>query len=141
MAKEQRDQLVHERVMGHSPNEPCTGEFAPNPHDNQETLYCPKCGACIFWEESKKHKPLSPPAYTSDMNAAWDVVRMVNNPNNPEVHPNYQTYRQFINHLQEIVGSDLFFDLFYCDHKGDYLTPERICIAALKACGVEVEVK
>jgi hypothetical protein len=67
-------------------------------------------------------------------NDAWQVVRMMNNPT-----PDYQHYARFIDALEEIVGSTLFFDLFYCDKDGDHLTPERICIAALKAVGVEIE--
>jgi hypothetical protein len=67
-----------------------------------------------------------------DMNDAWVVVRRMNNSDNPD-RPDYSTYARFIDALEEIVGSNLFFDLFYCDKDGDHLTPERICKAALSA--------
>lgn len=77
------------------------------------------------------------PDYTTDMGVAWQVVRMLNNPDSP-AFPDYQDYARFIDALTEIVGSDLFFDLFYCDKDGDHLNPNVICRAALQAHGVEV---
>ncbi len=65
-----------------------------------------------------------------DMNDAWHVIRRMNNPT-----PDYDVYARFIDVLEKIVGSNMFFDLFYCDKDGDHLTPERICKAALEAVG------
>jgi hypothetical protein len=68
-----------------------------------------------------------------DMNDVWHVVRKMNEPT-----PGYDVYARFIDALEKIVGSNLFFDLFYCDKDGDHLTPECICKAALQALGVDV---
>lgn len=63
---------------------------------------------------------------------AWLLVHKMNQPQeNGET--SYDYYHQFIERLKEIVGSDMFFDLFYCDKDGDHLTPERLCQAAYLA--------
>lgn len=76
------------------------------------------------------------PHYTTSLDAAWLVVHKMNEP----IDGGYDLYAKFIDELTAIVGSDLFFDLFYCDPESDdrHLTGERICIAALRACGYTV---
>ena len=66
-----------------------------------------------------------------NMSDAWQVVRAINKP----VDGSHERYARFIDALIKAVGSDMFFDLFYCDPESDdqHLTPERICDAALWA--------
>ncbi len=116
MTPEQRDVLVAEKVMGHE-----TGEMPS--------------GTLMMWNDSGLMEEI--PRYTQSMDVAWLVVRMMNNSDSPTFH-SYQGYADFIDALEKIVGSNLFFDLFYCDKDGDHLTPERICKAALEAVGVDV---
>ena len=70
-----------------------------------------------------------------DLNDAWLVVREMNSP----IDGSYDRYAAFIMALEKIIGSNLFFDLFYCDPASDecHLTPERTCQAALQAVGAE----
>ena len=75
-------------------------------------------------------------AYTTDMNAAWQIVRRINKPDNLG---KYDQYARFIEEMKKVVGSDMFFDLFYCDQEGCHLDPDRICLSALRAMGFEVE--
>jgi hypothetical protein len=125
VASRQRDTIIAEKVMG----------WKQHPSDIDET--------CTQWESPQGDWYLlsdadGVPHYTTSMDAAWLVVRMMNVPHSP-AFPDYRDYANFIDCLQEIVGSDLFFDLFYCDADGDHLTPERLCIAALRALGYTVE--
>jgi hypothetical protein len=71
---------------------------------------------------------------------AWVIVKEMNKPIDGPL-TRYDRYGAFIDALEKIVGSTMFFDLFYCDPNSDdqHLTPERICLAALIACGIEVE--
>lgn len=71
-----------------------------------------------------------------NMNDAWKIVRKMNEPQ-ISGETSYGYYHNFIERLKEIVGSDMFFDLFYCDKDGDHLTPERICQAAYLAVDEE----
>lgn len=66
-----------------------------------------------------------------NLNDAWQVVRAINKP----VDGSHERYARFIDALTKAVGSDMFFDLFYCDPESDnqHLTPARICDAALWA--------
>jgi hypothetical protein len=72
------------------------------------------------------------------LDGAWMVVRAMNVPTNGK----HDTYARFIEELEKVVGSDMFFDLFYCnpDNPEDqHLTGECICIAALRAVGLTIE--
>lgn len=64
-----------------------------------------------------------------NLNDAWQVVRAINKP----VDGSHERYARFIDALEKAVGSNMFFDLFYCDKDGDHLKPTRICDAALWA--------
>lgn len=140
MTPEERNMLVHERVMGKPLEVPCTGAITwkPDPFNNKQLGYW----VCEFGHHGVKHEAhfvkAAPLPYTQSMDDAWLVVRRVNNPDSP-AFPDYQDYARFIDALEEIVGSDCFFDLFYCDKDGDHLTPERLCKAALIAVGVNLE--
>jgi hypothetical protein len=73
----QRDELIHTAVMGHSPDEPCTGQFTPLDPE-PDGLGCPTCGAEITWGDLKDademHGKPRPPHYTTSMDAAWQIV-------------------------------------------------------------------
>jgi len=142
MTPEQRNRCVAEKVMGF-PSEcfgalnvtPCTPLSAP-------AYVVWTCDACFFVgsgdsevDAPKEHVPvIHIPPYSTSMDTAWEVVRQMNKP----INGKFDRYAAFIDHLEKIVGSNMFFDLFYCDENESHLTPERICIAALRACGYEV---
>ncbi len=135
MTPEQRDTLIHTEIMKRT-QEPC--------HDGQLDPYMGGYWQCscgwvsdFFIGNGTTDHTIPIPRYTQSMDAAWLVVRMMNNSDSPTFH-SYQGYANFIDALEKIVGSNLFFDLFYCDKDGDHLTPERICKAALQAKGVEI---
>lgn len=129
MTPEQRNRLVHEKVMGIDPAIPCSGTFVTNPHDGHETLYCPKCDAGIFFGDSKTHKQPLVPAYTTDMNAAWLAVeRITQPPTKPlEINAPKAIFAHWWAH-----GVDLW------AMKGGEAA-EAICITALRVHGVSIE--
>jgi hypothetical protein len=148
LTPERRNCLVHEKVMGKSIK--CSGHpitivhrspsRTQGEHFEYATWHCETCGKGASQIAPEEHDaPGEIPNYSESLDAAWQLVRRVNNPNNP-AFPDYQDYANFIECLEELVGSNLFFDLFYCDAEGDHLNPERICIAALRAVGCEVQV-
>jgi hypothetical protein len=134
LAEEERDRLVHEKVIGASIGK-CAGTAYYTGRIGEDEWYCEECKKYYYdIEDGGKHDaPI--PHYSTDMNAAWQIVREMNKPE----FGSYDRYARFIDELEKIVGSELFFDLFYCHPEGDHLNPDRICIAALKACGVEIE--
>ncbi len=91
-------------------------------------------GVCVFYHEDEDALLFNPLESMSD---AWQVVRRINNPYPDHARPGYAEYSRFIDVLEKIIGSNMFYDLFYCDKDGDHLTPERICLAALEAIGVD----
>ena len=121
LAIRQRDALIAEKVMGkrveHWTEEDCEG------HELRTGYVLP---------DQFGSPPV--PCYSTNISAAWEVVREVNKP----LDYTYDRYAAFVNELEKIVGSDMFYDLFYCDVDGDHLTAERLCIAALRAYGIEV---
>ena len=139
MKPEERNRLIHEKVM-HKPIF-CPGKIQLV--QSPMAWYCDECLQSWVLSEVEDYHTFMHfirkiPPYAQSMDAAWLVVRMLNNPDSP-AFPDYQDYARFINALEEIVGSNLFFDLFYCDKDGDHLTPERLCKAALIAVGVKLE--
>lgn len=94
-------------------------------------------GSLFPLEHKDKHILVDMPNYIGSMDTAMSVVRQMNESDSPD-YPDFATYARFIEELEKIVGSNLIFDLFYCDLEGDHLTPERICLAALRARGVTV---
>lgn len=134
MTPEQRDKLVHEKVMGVDPAVSCSGTFVPNPHDGCETLYCPKCDAGVFFGDSKTHKQPLVPAYTTDMNAALQIIEL-------DRFSNVRFERTWRN---EHIPPELYYlcsivthgDLYYCNAA---TAQDAVCLAALYACGIEIK--
>lgn len=116
----ERDCLIAEKVFGHT-------VWRDSPFHGDLMLL-----------DNKQGLTGEVPHYSTDMNTAWKIVRKMNISNSPDF-PDFTNYHRFIEELTKIVGSDMFFDLFYCDQDGDHLSPERICIAALRAVGIEVK--
>ncbi len=134
------DTLIHEKVMGVDPAISCDGAFVSNPHDGHETLYCSRCDAGIFFGDSKTHKQPLVPAYTTDMNAALQMLT-------------YEKYvASYISYHKSDHGAPVPQDAFYlCSlyweedgitkytHGSADTMHIAICKAALESCGVEVE--
>ena len=139
---EERNKLVHEKVMELPLSMPCTGAITwkRDPFNNRERGHwiC-ECGYYGVTDDTLHFGLSSIPAYSTSMAAAWLVVRRMNEPDVIAGETRFDAYANFIDALEKLVGSHLFFDLFHCDEDGDHLTPERICLAGLKAVGIEVE--
>jgi hypothetical protein len=134
LSERERDALVAEKVLKWTPGV-CDGEMGEQPC-SPDGWFCQKCGFEGYWGDSFEHQEL-PKHYTTSLDAAWQVVKRINIPEGST----YETYARFIKELEKIVGSNMFFDLFYCDLDGDdHLTPERLCIAALRAVGETIDV-
>lgn len=144
--RRERDVLIHEKVMGKTEPEIC--EFDPSmtvmtsgSEPDSFDWHCYKCGAHgkVTRDGYYQHQKAIP-HYTTSMDDVWQVVRHMNKPLEEFEETRFDRYQAFIDALQKLVGSDMFFDLFYCDKDCDHLTPERICIAALRAVSVDAEV-
>lgn len=129
LSPEQRDRLVHEQVMKHSPDEPCTGDFVPMVPE-ADGLYCTGCGAEAYWHDDQEHERPIPPHYTTDMNAAWRVVEKMKE--GGRTNPLNSLFVPWQYHLSYLYGRPSHRDVLYD------LNPEGICLAALKACGIAV---
>jgi transcriptional regulator with XRE-family HTH domain len=97
---------------------------------------------CVYSKEEEDTGIFAPLINLDD---AWVVVKEMNKPvNHPDwPFPKYAPYIEFIHVLEKIVCSTMFFDLFYCDPDPEsddqHLTGDRICLAALIACGIEID--
>lgn len=160
-----RNKLVHTKVMGHEPNEPCTGRFVPK-NPEPDGLYCTGCGADICWGDEEYHEEPIPPAYTTNMNDAWQIVeKMVarldsyDNIGFEWMGPIYKSKLNYMSSTQHIPGQAITGHMDYTKDGGFRLgepcwyvkyadkrywwimtdTPqEAICIAALRIEGVEI---
>lgn len=131
------DRLVAEKVMGCTVREVCTSL-----RDGQQlyNLYC-ECGhgehGDLEPDQDRRisSDPWSLNAYSTEIAAAWQVVEKLNTQRfwiiiNTSHYPNKSK--------KVMIGSGLWDTVteFYAD-----TVPMAICLAALKAAGVEIEVK
>jgi ABA sandwich protein len=132
LTTEQRNVLVHEKVMGKDPQERCPG--TPERTDIAD-WYCAACHQNWLEKPPAVHTVVIP-SYTTNMDAAWQVLtHMCHEPEWTE------QMMLFINYLDDgevvdrnVTRSEPIFTLT----RLAALTPEAICVAALKACGVDV---
>lgn len=122
----ERNRLVAENVMGWDPNAPCKGTWVsldPEP----DGLYCTGCGAEIGWGTKNwddYHDQPRAKAYTQSMDLAWQIVDLCSG-----IELSMSTKGRW--HCK----------LWYKEQiaLAHTSTPqEAICIASLRACGVEI---
>lgn len=79
------------------------------------------------------------PKYTTSMDAAWLVMQHLASQINPENIYDYEPFIRFTNALFSTENEELYTK--YAFMAGDIAkwTPDRICLAALRAVGVEIE--
>lgn len=142
MTPEERDKLVHEKVMELPLSMPCTGAIAwkRDPFNNRERGHwiC-ECGYYGVTDDTLHFGLSSIPVYSASMDAAWLVVRRMNETVKSDLPEQDALYPKFIASLRELIGSNFLYAALWCSENGDALTPRRICLAALKAVGIEVE--
>jgi len=135
LTAEQKNQLVATKVMGLDLH--CTGRLTYGATDilfQQQVSVCLDCNALVTTKRGQQlpaQHTRSVANYSQSLDTAWLVVRQMNEDGHQ--------YARFIDALEAIVGSEMFFDLFYCDQHDQHLTADRICVAALRAVGVEVQ--
>lgn len=146
MTPDQRDRLVHERVMGHSPDEECSGIFwaTTDTQTGERGSQCSGCGMYYPVDDTieyYKHQQPNAPSYTTDMNAALSLVARM-----------YQEHRDKFwlalmhlitpkNNPPDYINSYMSYVDFYALFRGNLeITAQTFCIAALQTCGVEIEV-
>ena len=135
LTPEERDRLVAEKVMGWDPNAPCTGRWVPLDPE-PDGLYCTGCGAEIGWgtkEWADHHDQPRAKAYTQSMDLAWEVLKEI------DAHHD-EIMASFAYHLKCQYATPEGYDTFEANlAQLAQWTPERICIAALRAFGVKIE--
>lgn len=144
----ERDILIHEKVM-HLPVT-CEGEIVPLA--GGPCFECAICHATFSVSEAMKLDERAPhafaniPHYSTSMDAAWSVIKHIDEHLMGIISPKHTLYRQAEYFLSEIATShDLWSDHFGSDEAifslSDLaeLTPEKICLAALKSVGEDIE--
>lgn len=142
MTPEQRNVPVAEKVMGENPDVPCTGRFISADYVGSGRQICISCGAKYKYPGPMLHNPLPPPHYSESMDAAWLIVKHLDD----SLEVNKAGKLHSLQFLSSIATSyDAYSDHYSSDEAifslSDLaaLTPEKICIAALRAKGIEVE--
>ena len=137
MSPEQKDNLIAEKIMDWQPMI-CT---ATHPHiyvNSEHQVLCKKCGYTedeVYLSKLHTHvywKHATPmPRYTESMDAAWQVLRRMAEQEFEELHSAF-AYR-----LGVTFATQEGFDTFAAnlDQLASW-TPEKICLAALKATGM-----
>jgi hypothetical protein len=139
LTPEQRNLLIAEKIMGWDATQPCTGTFLPLDPE-PDGLYCPKCGAEICWGDDEEHHTPLPPHYSESMDAAWMVLQEIVRRPKQDGAIN-DAFGKFADAMLYEDNHDAFSEIFPAYQifsMAAEWTPERICIAALKAVGCEV---
>lgn len=135
MSTEERNALIHEKVMDGRQVQ-CPNQKPLITYDGYQILEwkCSQCGqtgrgGAIYDRKNGgyiiEHTMPNVPPYTTSMNAAWLVIKHI------AESAGWQEVRPTFIFRLKLSGVDLLDDLVK-------LTPDRICFAALKACGVEI---
>jgi len=125
LTPKQRDEEIHEKVMGHTRH--TVRHEVPS-----------RAGGIAFissyttWQTGGQETP----RYSQCMDSAWLVVEKMKEPDaDPGWEGNRSRFADFSDELVPFAESSSLFDVLWC------ITPEAICIAALRACGFQVEVQ
>lgn len=140
LSEQERDVLVASKVMRWQPK-PCDLEET----DEELTLYgsgdvcCPRCGA-YGHINAFEHGTIPPPHYTTSMDVAWQVLQKVLDDSKGYAQMTlYHTggYLALRIHMQD-GDKDRFLPPVHVED--EMSAPKILCIAALRAVGVEIEV-
>jgi Phage ABA sandwich domain len=133
LSPERRDTLIAEKIMRWHPEE-CKPE-SYQVVANLDSYRCYKCGKHAPIESGYYYHLQKTPRYSTSMDAAWLIVERMTQLREPVYGSPFRIFtmelrNQADRHLHE---SDWIYNFFLS------LTPEAICIAALRACGIEVQ--
>lgn len=139
MSEQERDRLVATTVMGWQ-ERPCDLDET----GGELTLYdsgdacCPRCGVYDHIN-SFEHGMLQPAHYTTNMDAAWQVLKAMASRYDAQAEFVNEPFAQFVDELLPNSGGEIWTAWKCMATEVAKWTPESICIAALKACGVVIE--
>lgn len=127
------DDAVHEYVMHEDRHKECDGEML----DYAQRWQCHLCGFSgdyTHMDDWYGHRQM-PPHYSTSWDAAWLVYQEMRKHGENGVFEAalMAYYTEYDYHNDEMYPAQQFFDII------DAWTPERLCIAALKSCNVEVK--
>lgn len=127
MTEEGRDRLVAEKVMGVSIGK-CAGTAYYTGRIGMDEWYCETCK--IFYddiEEGGKHDaPI--PSYSTDMNDAWKIMGLEKF-SHASITRSVMRKGQWLCSLNRGLPHEAYASI----------AQEAVCIAALSACGVDIE--
>jgi|SRR5882762_4291372 len=149
LSAEQRDRLVHEKVMGHAAV--CPGKLIAShvkvPSRAGGTAYsywqiaCDTCELVGYSDSEdnipKEHPPkVDVPKYSTDMNAAWKIVEKLYEQFDMCIFMDAgYPYKYGITAYKREVNTSIKVGYGYSKTSAS----EAICLAALKVVGVEIE--
>ena len=123
LTPEQKDRIIAEKVMNWQEKQ-CDGEHG----EVSGGWFCTKCGREGNWGEDFYHAEL-PPRYTTSLDAAWlGVERVTQAPQSQEEALQFRSTRFMFWFEQSNLWT----------HTREEAA-NALCVAALRACGVEVE--
>lgn len=138
MSERERDELVARLVMGWQPR-PCDLEETGGDltvYDSGDAC-CPRCGEYEHIN-SFEHGVMAPPHYTTNLAAAWDVLRaMAARPRSPNGYLG-EAFTRFCDLLLPSQGGEIWTSYSCLAETIVAWTPERICLAALRALDAPV---
>lgn len=149
LSPKQRNALVAKKVMGWNPAAPCGGHFEPL-DPSPDGLYCRKCGAEIGWGDEQEHDEGRPEPYSEDIGVAWKIVEKMLARQEEEHYsngfewqgPQFKPSHHYLTNEGYPLGTTCWYVYLCVDHRCRFVcaaTPqEAVCLAALKAVGVEV---
>lgn len=76
LSDQQKNELVHEKVLGKSLLEECDGGIGELP-TSSDGWFCGKCGYSDDWSEVRKEHKQQPPKYCRSLERAWEIIQSV----------------------------------------------------------------
>jgi hypothetical protein len=131
LTDEERSQLVAEKIMGWTPESRCHIT-----QDEREIIWgddlarCKRCGH-INWDDRMQTHTTAVLPYTTSLDAAWKVAEQMSTRTEGYPHPAV-LFLLDLRDQMEWRHRDIAW-IF------TQLTPEKVCVTALRAIGVEIE--
>lgn len=141
MTSEQKNALIHEKVMGVSLTCHATLDIKRG-----QGFYFWNCFECGYFSTGKDSpitndhpRQMDIPPYTTDMNAAWLIIQKMSTRHHEQSEFLDEPFARFTDELLPNRAGEIWTAYNCMATEVAHWTAEKICMAALKACGVEIE--
>lgn len=144
MTSRQKDRLIAEKIMGYTVREhgEYDGGFAHVEGVHAPAFYLFDAQGNADWRKectSEIEAWFLCPHYTTDMNVAWQVLQKMSTRHNEQAEFLDEPFAQFTDELLPNSAGEIWTAYQCMAREVARWTPEKICLAALKACGEDIE--